>query len=762
MRKGKCCGSAFGPSDEGRTVLELALTGHVTTFEMTMRNTVENLRPGQLARAFMAGAAMLAGALTTFAQSSLPIYTDSLVNGWENWSWDSTNNVSNTSPVHTAPRSIRVNAAAWGALSLHHSELDMNLYSSLSFWIHGGSAGGQQVQVVAEYGSSTTPGYPLLPLTANQWQHYDIPLTTLGVATVTDLHRLSFQLTGNGSLGAFYFDDMELTGTPIPTVVHIQVDAGQSIRTVDNRWFGVNTAIWDGDFEKPATIPLLQEMGTTTLRFPGGSLSDLYHWQTGTSDTNTWQWVTSFADFTQAATNLGAEVFITVNYGTGTPEEAAGWVRHANITNSLNFKYWEIGNENYGTWEADTNPLPNHAYTYATRAQQYIAQMKAADPSIKIGVVAVPGEDSYQNGYTDHPAYNPRTGQTHYGWTPVLLTTLKSLGVTPDFVVHHHYPQWTDKNNPGASPDDDETLLQSTGAWATHAADLRQQIEDYFGPGGTNIELVVTENNSDAGAQGRQSTSLVNGLYYADSLGELMKTEFNAFIWWDLRNSTDTEGYFGPDIYGWRNYGDLGMINNESDRHPTFYAAKLIQHLARAGDTVVQASSDYSLLSCHAVSSAGGDLALLVLNKSLTTNLNGGISVSGFAPESNATVRSYGIPQDEAARTGGPLSSQDIATTNFSGAGSAFSYNFPPLSMTLFTLGASIPEPPVLKALPVTAGGQFVFELQGQDGVTYTIEKSLSFPGWTPDSTNTLVGSSMFITNNMVPGAAESWRAVAR
>ena len=29
-------------------------------------------------------------------------------------------------------------------------------------------------------------------------------------------------------------------------------------------------------------------------------------------------------------------------------------------------------------------------------------------------------------------------------------------------------------------------------------ADMRQQISDYIGPAGTNIELVCTENNSDS------------------------------------------------------------------------------------------------------------------------------------------------------------------------------------------------------------------------------------------------------------------------
>ena len=80
-------------------------------------------------------------------------------------------------------------------------------------------------------------------------------------------------------------------------------------------------------------------MGCLTLRFPGGSLSDEIDWATGTSGTNTWQWTTSFADFMRVATNASAEVFITVNYGTGTPAEAAAWVRHANITNKCGFKY---------------------------------------------------------------------------------------------------------------------------------------------------------------------------------------------------------------------------------------------------------------------------------------------------------------------------------------------------------------------------------------------------------------------------------------
>ena len=493
--------------------------------------------PGHGVRAFIL-AAVFAFTIRTIAQSPMLIYGDAPANGWQNWSWG-TVNLANTNPVQSQTRSIGASLKYDEAVSFWHATMDTTAYGSFSFWIHGGTGGGQRLQVAGLLGTTAQPGRPIGPLAANVWTNIVIPLSQLGVANKTNFNRLWLQLARNGTTNSFCLDTVNFISKPAPSPIHISVNATQTVRSVDSRWFGANTAIWDGDFDTFTTSSLIKEMGLTILRFPGGSASDDYHWQSNKSGTNTWQWVTSFSKFAHIATNVGAQAIITVNYGSGTPAEAAGWVRQANVINKFGFKYWEIGNENYGTWENDTNALKNHAYTYATRAKDYFQQMKAVDPTIKIGVVAAPGENSYQNGYSDHPTVNPRTGTTNYGWTPILLKTLKNLGVTPDFVVHHHYPQWTDANNPTGS-DSDDLLLQGTAVWREQVADLRQQITDYFGAGGTNIELVVTENNSDAGAQGRQSTSLVNGLYYADSLGQLMQTEFNAFVWWDLRNGTDT------------------------------------------------------------------------------------------------------------------------------------------------------------------------------------------------------------------------------
>src|SRR5262249_25635035 len=151
-------------------------------------------------------------------------------------------------------------------------------------------------------------------------------------------------------------------------------------------------------------------------------------------------WATGFDQFANIAVPQGSQAFITANYGSGTPQEAADWVRYSNVTKGYGFKYWEIGNECYGSWEDDLNTPAHDPDTYAVRAKDYITQMKAVDPTIKVGVVVVTGEDSFANN-TSHPATNPRTGQVHNGWTPVLLTTLKSLGVTPDFVIDHLYTQ---------------------------------------------------------------------------------------------------------------------------------------------------------------------------------------------------------------------------------------------------------------------------------------------------------------------------------
>ena len=456
----------------------------------------------------------------------------------------------------------------------------------------------------------------------------------------------------------------------------ITVNAANIIGPVDQRMFGINTAIWDSAFNTDTTRSMFQEMGVQALRFPGGSLSDEYHWSTNTSRNNTWTWATSFDAFASVALTTRAQVYITANYGSGTAQEASDWVRYSNIAKGYNFKYWEVGNENYGSWEYDTHAATWDPYTYAVSFRDYVTLMKAADPSIKVGAVVTTGEDSYINN-TNHPAVNPRTGRTHNGWTPVMLATLKSLGVTPDFAIYHRYEQ-----APGQ--ESDSLLLQSAKSWPNDAANLRQQLTDYLGAAGSNVELVVTEHNSVYSNPGKQTTNLVNGLFMADSLGQILKTEFKALLWWDLRNGQENNNNNSSSLYGWRLYGDYGILSPQSVRYPSFYIIKLMRYFARGGDTVVQATSDNPLLAVYAVKRANGSLTLLLINKSPNQAQPASIWINDYVPDPQSGATSYGIPQDEAARTAN--GSPDLAQATFATAGTLFNYSFAPYSAAVISL----------------------------------------------------------------------------
>ncbi len=630
----------------------------------------------------------------TRAQPDQAVYTDSLSNGWQDWSW-ATINFSNSQPVQSGTASISVSAGPYQALYLHHDAFDSSPYADLVFWIDGGSTGGQLLQVQAELNGAPQTVLTLPALAANTWQQFSIPLSSLGVQNQPNLDGFWIQDRSGTTQPAFFVDSISLKAQPVPSVVNVTVNATQALRVVDARHFGINAAVWDAVFDSNTTINLLTEMGAQALRFPGGSLSDDYHWATNTTDSNTWQWPTSFDNFAQVATTIGAQVFVTVNYGSGTPAEAAAWVQESNLTQHYGFKYWEIGNENYGSWETDSNTRPHDPYTYAQHFKDYYTQMKAVDPTIKIGAVAITGEDSYAN-YTDHPALNTRTGQSHNGWTPVMLATMRSLGVTPDFLIYHRYVQ-----TPGA--ESDQGLLLSSGTWSTDAADLRQQLNDYLGGAAPGVELDCTENNSVYSNPGKQTTSLVNGLFLADSLCAAMSTEFNSVIWWDLRNDQENTNNNSPTLYGWRLYGDYGVVDSAdpagpADTYPTFYVDKLLQHFARGGDQLVSSASDYPYLSVCAAKRTNGGLTLLVVNKSASDALNANITVSGVTPASGGTIYSYGIPQDNAAQTG--IGSADIATNPVTGLSTNFSFNFPAYSANVIAFSASGAPSPTPTASP--------------------------------------------------------------
>jgi hypothetical protein len=128
----------------------------------------------------------------------------------------------------------------------------------------------------------------------------------------------------------------------------VSVDLGTTpIATISNDLIGIHTAVYDGDLVRASTATLLKAAGVTSLRYPGGSYADLYHWETHSGTTTPAQGAGSnviyvapeanMGRFVSVLKEVGANAFITVNYGMnsratgpGSPKEAAAWVAYAN------------------------------------------------------------------------------------------------------------------------------------------------------------------------------------------------------------------------------------------------------------------------------------------------------------------------------------------------------------------------------------------------------------------------------------------------
>ena len=608
-----------------------------------------------------------------------------LENGWADWSW-CTRDFQSTAYVYEGKYSTEVEyTGAWQGLFLNSgASFQASYFSALTFMINGGTTTGRTINVSLTVNGNATPSVNLNSYVeggtvgANKWGKVTIPLSAFGVKSTDTISQVLLQEGLGKAQPAFYIGQLGWTPNLPSGSVTLAVNAGKHLRTVDPKLFGVNTAVWDPDLAGLECKTLIRNGEFKAFRFPGGSLSDTYNWKTNTTGTNTWQWAVNFDTFASVAVpQTQGQCFITANYGTGTAAEAAAWVKYSNVTKKYGFKYWEIGNEVYGTWETDSHALPNDPVTYANQFALYYSAMKAVDPTIQIGAVAAAGEDSYAN-YASEVVTNPVTKAKHSGWTPVMLTTLANLHVTPDFIIYHRYPEY--------DVDCDFTLLTGNGGWVSDFTDLRNQLQDYLGSANTKTQIMCTENNADAGTAGKQLCSLVNALYIADSFGTILQTEANSYMFWDLFNGQQTNPADGPWLYGWRPYGDEGMISTDlKQTYPSYYAEQMLNRFASAGDTVVSSSSSYGLLSVYATQRSNGTLRVMVVNKNAVASIPANLTIAGFTPLGKATAYFYGIPQDTAASKG---DSQTVETTTVSGVAATTALVFPAYSITVLTFTA--------------------------------------------------------------------------
>ncbi|WP_020617965.1 glycoside hydrolase family 44 protein [Paenibacillus daejeonensis] len=145
----------------------------------------------------------------------LHIFADALAETVTNNSWGDVS-LDETDIVYSGTEAIRFRPIGDAALYLYsHRILTMNEYDKLSFWIHGGEAGGQDVLLKLTAGGTAVSERRLaevIPggIPAGEWAYVELPLTELELPDRL-FDGLQFTGAAAGEQPAIYLDDIALT-----------------------------------------------------------------------------------------------------------------------------------------------------------------------------------------------------------------------------------------------------------------------------------------------------------------------------------------------------------------------------------------------------------------------------------------------------------------------------------------------------------------------------------------------------------------------
>jgi|GEM_PF-746369 len=469
------------------------------------------------------------------------------------------------------------------------------------------------------------------------------------------------------------------TGTAATVTVDL---AATPLATVGPDFMGIHTSVYDGAMQNAGTPDLLKAAGVTSLRYPGGSYGDLYHWATNTAtaprgDTPFIAEGTDFGHFVSLLQKVGANAMITVNYGSntagmgpGVPQEAAAWVAYANgmpssttmigmdstgqdwktvgywatlrasdplaVDDGQNFlrishpqpvgiKYWEIGNELYG-----------NGYYYGGCGWE---------PDFHVAYAVPPADCA---GRSKNAALSPAT----YGMgVKAFATAIHAVDPTAKVgaIVHWPYDEYADWNG-AALPQACSSIDFVVNHWyagsslnnllvTAHTSipkmysDLRIQLtmaSNNCGAKGMTMPIAVTEWGpntliADIGAAlappapGVPTHTQFPGIFAAESYANFMEQGALTVDWLELHNSS----YLTPDdTTAWG-----------------YHAAYMASALARTGDallpaTVSNAGTLMTALLPHASLRADGSVRVMLTNTSptvsaaVTVNVTGGSSLA--------------------------------------------------------------------------------------------------------------------------------------
>lgn len=142
----------------------------------------------------------------------------------------------------------------------------------------------------------------------------------------------------------------------------------------------------------PEMVSLAKAMHTTVLRF-GGNFTSAYHWLDGIGPRDKRVSMRNIAwgipqynqfgtdEFLQFCKLIGAEPQIALNLGSGTPKEAAAWVRYVDQHWAPHSGLlWELGNELWGDWNLGYPTLQQ----LPTRTLAFSRAVRAVDPRARL------------------------------------------------------------------------------------------------------------------------------------------------------------------------------------------------------------------------------------------------------------------------------------------------------------------------------------------------------------------------------------------
>jgi len=352
------------------------------------------------------------------------------------------------------------------------------------------------------------------------------------------------------------------TPAPSPSPASITIDAASSPGPVNRLVFGTNInsadtarifssdktdldcigtagGFWDPARRAPvqAVIDRFREGGVTLLRYPGGSLVANYDWRkaVGTLEARG-NWKFGIAEYLIVCEAIGAVPMFTVSDyvlpADQMPAHAAGLVEYLNSPatpdhpwamkrkewghpDPYGVKWFELGNESD---EGNLHVIPHRHYTpeqYAAYANATSAAMRAVDPSIKIGIVTMPGAGT----------------DVQCNWN---RTVIRLAGKSADFLIVHVYGP--DVSKYVAEPDFFQACMAAGDQTAQHIDDYEALALEQCG---RSLPICMTEyNGAPSPDKGPDRLSYGVALECADLLRVYLQPEHHvlAAAYWQSLN----------------------------------------------------------------------------------------------------------------------------------------------------------------------------------------------------------------------------------